>query len=188
VLPRPREHPGLLPLAVGARLASALREQYAVPLVLKWPNDLLVHEPDRPVRKLSGILTDEVDSPTLGRAVVAGVGVNVRRDRGSPHPALPENVAALDEFVSPPPSLEDVEAIVVDSAVGAAEWLSSADGARKARDLCRELLYGVGRSVTVDGHPAGTLEALGDDGELLLATATDRVAIWAGDVHVEEAR
>lgn len=188
VLPRPREHPGLLPLAVGARLASALREQYTVPLVLKWPNDLLVHEPDRPVRKLSGILTDEVDSPTLGRAVVAGVGVNVRRDRGSPHPLLPENVAALDEFVSPPPSLEDVEAIVVESAVGAAEWLSNADGARKARDLCRELLYGVGRAVTVDGHPAGTLEALGDDGELLLATATDRVAIWAGDVHVEEAR
>jgi BirA family biotin operon repressor/biotin-[acetyl-CoA-carboxylase] ligase len=188
VLPRPREHPGLLPLAVGARLASALRKEYAVPLVLKWPNDILVHEPGRPVRKLSGILTDEVDSPTLGRAVVAGVGVNVRLDRAPGSSPLPTNIAALDEFVSPPPNLEDVEAVLVESAMGAAEWLSSAGGARKARDLCRELLYGVGRSVTVDGRPAGTLEALGDDGELLLATTTDRVAIWAGDVHVEEAR
>jgi BirA family biotin operon repressor/biotin-[acetyl-CoA-carboxylase] ligase len=188
VLSRPREHPGLLPLTVGACLASALRKEYAVPLVLKWPNDLLVREPDRPVRKLAGILTDEVGSPTLGRAVVAGVGVNVRLHRGSVSPSLPENAVALDEYVSPPPDLEAVEAIVAESAMGAAEWLSSADGARRARDLCRELLYGVGCSVTVDGHPGGTLEALGDDGELLLATTTDRVAIWAGDVHVEEAR
>ncbi len=120
--------------------------------------------------------------------MVAGVGVNVRLDRSSLPLPLTESVAALDEFVSPPPDLEDVEAIVVESAVGAAEWLSSADGARRARDLCRELLYGVGRSVTVDGHPGGILEALGDNGELLLATTTDRVAIWAGDVHVEEAR
>ncbi len=47
LLSRPSDHPGLLPLTVGARLASALRKEYAVPLVLKWPNDLLVHAPDR---------------------------------------------------------------------------------------------------------------------------------------------
>jgi len=188
VLSRPTEHPGLLPLTVGARLACALQKEYAVLLALKWPNDLLVREAGRPLRKLSGILTDEVGSPTLGRAVVAGVGVNVRLDRGSLPSPLPESVAALEEFVSPPPGLEDVEEIVVASALGAAEWLSTAGGARKARDLCRELLYGVGRPVTVDGHPAGTLKAIGDEGELLLATPTDRVAIWAGDVRVEEAR
>ncbi|MGD1099757.1 MAG: biotin--[acetyl-CoA-carboxylase] ligase [Thermoplasmata archaeon] len=188
LLPRPSEHPGLLPLTVGARLASALRDVYSVPLALKWPNDLLVREPDRPPRKLSGILTDEVASPTLGRAVVAGVGVNVRLDRGSLPSPLSESVAALEEFVSPPPELEDVEALVVAAALGAAHWLSSEEGARRARDLCRELLYGVGRPVTVDGRPAGTIEALGEEGELLLATSTDRVAIWAGDVRVEEAR
>ena len=188
VLSRPREHPGLLPLTVGARLASALRAQYGLPLVLKWPNDLLVREAGRPARKLSGILADDVGSPTLGRAVVVGVGVNVRLDRSSLASTLVESAASLDEFVAPVPGLDEVEAIVVASAMGAARWLASPDGAREARELCRQLLYGVGRPVTVDGSPAGTLEALGDEGELWLATPTDRVAIWAGDVRVEEAR
>ena len=187
VLSRPRDHTGLLPLTVGAVLASALRKEYAVPVVLKWPNDLLVLEPGRAPRKLAGILTDEVASPTLGRAVVVGVGVNVRLDRTLLPPSLSERVAALDEFVTPSPPLEEVEAIVVGSVLGAAQRLAAPDGARTARNLCRTLLYGVGRPVTVDGRPAGTLEGLGDEGELWVTSSTDRVAIWAGDVRVEGA-
>jgi len=157
-----------------------------VPLALKWPNDLLVRVAGRPPRKLSGILTDEVTSPTLGRAIVAGVGVNVRLPHESLPASLADRVAALDEFVSPPPELDDVEQIVSRSALGAVEWLSSTGGVPEARALCRKLLYGVGRPVSVDGEPAGTLAELGDEGELWLTTATDRVAIWAGDVRVEE--
>ena len=187
VLPRPREHPGLLPLTIGAVLASAFRTEYSLAIALKWPNDLLVLEADRASRKLSGILMDEVASPTLGRAVVAGVGVNVRLDKRSLSAPLAGRVAALDEFVTPPPSLEEVEALVVASALAAAQRLSTVDGARAARDLGQELLYGVGRPVTVDGRPAGTLETLGEEGELWLTSAQERVAIWAGDVRVEEA-
>jgi BirA family transcriptional regulator, biotin operon repressor / biotin---[acetyl-CoA-carboxylase] ligase len=188
VLRRPLEHAGLLPLTVGACLASALSHEYAVPLVVKWPNDVLVEQNGPPTRKLAGILADEVSSPTLERAVVVGVGVNVRLERSSLPAALTGTAAALDEFVSPSPRVEEVETIAVESAVGAAHWLSSDDGTRRARELCRKMLYGVGRAVTVDGHPAGTIESLGDEGELWVATPTDRVAIWAGDVRVREAR
>ena len=186
VLPRPQEHPGLLPLTVGARLASELRHRYGVPLSIKWPNDLLVVEAGRPARKLSGILIDDVASPTLGRAVVVGVGVNVRLPRESLPASLADRVAALDEFAYPTPSLDEVEGAVVPAALGAVEWLSSTGGTREARALCRQLLYGVGRSVTVDGRRAGTLADLGEEGELWLTTDTNRVAIWAGDVRVEE--
>ena len=186
VLSAPEQHAGLLPLTIGARLAFALREEYAIPLALKWPNDLLAGEFGRPMRKLGGILTDEVASPTLGRAVVTGVGINVGLDRGSLPPPLREHVAALAEFVPTTPDLEDVEALVLDSAVGAAEWLRSPGGTQQARELCRTMLYGVGRTVTVDGKEGGTIEGLGDDGELWLSTATERVAIWAGDVRLEE--
>lgn len=188
VLGRPAEHPGLLPLAIGGRLASALRSRYQLPLAVKWPNDLLVRVAGQPARKLSGILTDEVASPTLGRAAVVGVGVNVRLDPRSLPPELRERVASLDEYVSPPPDLEDVEAMVVDAVVGAGEELETTEGARRVRALCRPLLYGVGEPVTVDGRPAGTIEGLGDDGELWLATPTDRVAIWAGDVRLQRER
>ena len=186
VLARPREHPGLLPLTVGARLAETLHRRYGIPLSLKWPNDLLIRENGRIARKLSGILADDIASPTLGRAVVVGVGVNVRLSRESLPVALADRVAAIDEFVSPPPSLESLEGAVVDAAVGAADWLSTTGGVRTARAACRRLLYGVGRKVSVDGQMAGTLTDLGDEGELWVTTDTDRVAIWAGDVRVEE--
>lgn len=185
VVPRPLEHAGLLPLTVGARLGDALRTVYSAPVVLKWPNDLLVGAPGSRLRKLSGILTDDVASPTLGRAAVVGIGVNVCLDRRSLPSPVRDRVASLDEFVSPAPDLEDVEGLAVSSAVGAAEWLSSPPGVRQARELCRTMLYGVGRPVTVDGRPAGTIESLGEDGELWLATPRERVAIWAGDVRVE---
>jgi BirA family transcriptional regulator, biotin operon repressor / biotin---[acetyl-CoA-carboxylase] ligase len=188
VLHRPSEHAGLLPLTIGARLASELGERFAIPLSLKWPNDILVGEEGTPMRKLSGILMDEVASPTLGRAAVAGVGVNVRLGPEVLPALLRERVAALDELVEPVPSLDEIETLVVEAALGAARWLSEPGGATKARALCRQLLYGVGRAVTVDGRPAGTLESLGEEGELWLSTPTDRVAIWAGDVRVEEAR
>lgn len=187
VLSRPREHPGLLPLTVGARMAEAFRTRYAIPLALKWPNDLLVHERGRNVRKLSGILTDDVSSPTLGHAVVVGVGLNVRLPPGAVPNHLAGRVAGLDEFVSPPPALDEVEEVVVKAAMGATDWLTSTAGVRAARALCRRLLYGIGRPVSVDGQPAGTIAELGDEGELWVATDTDRVAIWAGDVQVEEA-
>lgn len=191
IVRRPREHPGLLPLSVGALLAVELREAYRVPIALKWPNDLLVQEPGKAARKLSGILADEARSPALGRVVVVGVGVNVRLDRAVLAPALSERIAALEEYVRPPPDLEEVEAMVVRSAVGGAERLTDEDGTREVLALGRELLYGVGRPVTVDGVPAGTIATIGEEGELLLVPPGDRVAervaIWAGDVRVEEA-
>ncbi|HYB79107.1 MAG TPA: biotin--[acetyl-CoA-carboxylase] ligase [Thermoplasmata archaeon] len=186
VLPRPEEHASLLPLTVGARLASGLQESYGLPLAVKWPNDLLVAESGRPPRKISGILIDEVASPTLGRASVVGVGVNVRLPVESMPPALAGRVAALEEFVQPPPPLEEVEGIVASAVREAGEWLSHPDGVRSARALCRQLLFGVGRAVTVDGRRAGTLAELGDEGELWLASDTNRVAIWAGDVRMED--
>ena len=186
VLPRPAERPGLLPLTVGARLAASLHERYAVPTVLKWPNDILVRKAGRPVRKLAGILCDDVPSPTLGRAVVIGMGVNVCLDRDALPTRLLGRVASLDEFAARPPGLEEVEAVAVEAAMGAAQWLSTTGGVQMARRLCRKWLYGVGRPVTVDGQPAGILASLGDEGELWVATDSNQVAIWAGDVQVEE--
>ena len=186
VLRRPSEHAGLLPLAVGAHLGSALREAYSVPLVLKWPNDLLVAHPGRPPRKLAGILADEVPSPTLGRAVVVGVGINVRLTDDSLPPDFADVIVTLDEFARNPPRLEDVEGILTAALHRAAEGLSHPEQVEEVRALCRQLLFGIGRRVTVDGRPAGTLEKLGDEGELWVATDTNRVAIWAGDVRVED--
>ncbi|HHY34565.1 MAG TPA: biotin--[acetyl-CoA-carboxylase] ligase [Firmicutes bacterium] len=72
VLRPPRHLPGLsaLPLVVGYGVARALREEYDVPAMIKWPNDVLVRG-----RKIAGILCESA----LGQTncwVVAGIGIN----------------------------------------------------------------------------------------------------------------
>ncbi|MCI5142765.1 MAG: biotin--[acetyl-CoA-carboxylase] ligase [Candidatus Electrothrix sp. ATG1] len=63
----------LITLAAGTCLCTSIREAAAVPVVMKWPNDLYLRE-----RKLAGIL---VDSGPIrkGQAdfIVIGVGLNV---------------------------------------------------------------------------------------------------------------
>ena len=59
-----------LPLLTGYAAARALR-QVGAQVMLKWPNDVLLAD-----RKLAGILTERVDTPS-GPSVVAGIGINV---------------------------------------------------------------------------------------------------------------
>ncbi|MCI5160532.1 MAG: biotin--[acetyl-CoA-carboxylase] ligase [Candidatus Electrothrix sp. AX5] len=63
----------LITLAAGTSLCASIREIVAVPVMMKWPNDLYLYE-----KKLAGILT-ESGTIRRGRAsfVVIGVGLNV---------------------------------------------------------------------------------------------------------------
>ncbi|MGB6499808.1 MAG: biotin--[acetyl-CoA-carboxylase] ligase [Thermoplasmata archaeon] len=173
----------LLPLAIGAALVQEFRERYGVPALLKWPNDLVV---PTPIRKFGGILVDRVPSPTLGAAVVVGVGLNVLAPAAAAPPGLTFPMTSLGEFVRPPPSLEELEPLVAERVVGARRSLEGPDGVETARRACRTLLYGVGRTVTVDGTIRGRIVGLEDDGALTIDTGTERVAIRAGDLRVED--
>ena len=186
VLRAPAEHPTLLPLALGARLAHALHDQYSLPFWVRWPNDVLAAPVSYRPRKVAGILVDRVPSPRFGTVEVAGIGVNVTTARAAFPPELHEHAASLAEFVRPPPTLDAVEALVFRSAMRAAIGLQGAGGVEATRRLCRHWLYGVGRRATVDGRDAGTIVGLGDEGELLLDHGAERVALHAGDVRLEE--
>ena len=65
--------PSLLTLAVGVALAEALRAATALPIDIKWPNDLLVGR-----RKIGGILAEGFDLATPSGFVIVGFGVNLR--------------------------------------------------------------------------------------------------------------
>jgi BirA family transcriptional regulator, biotin operon repressor / biotin---[acetyl-CoA-carboxylase] ligase len=181
VLPRPRASPTLLPLALGAHLADALDRRWGVRPRLKWPNDLLITDGTAPARKLAGILVDTTPS-----AAVAGIGVNVRLPPEGSDPELAGRRTSLEEWARPCPELEEVESLVTEAALDAARALDSPAGTVATRELCRNLLYGVGRPATVDGRPAGTIATVGPDGELWLDVDGERMTISAGDLRVEE--
>lgn len=181
------EHVTWLPLALGARLAEEFHEQYRAPFSVKWPNDLLVATPSAPARKVAGILVDRVEGPPEVAVEVAGIGVNVTNGPAELPAGVRDRAVSLAELVRPPPTVDAVEAVVVRSAMQAANGLHGPGEAEATRALCRRSLFGVGRRATVDGRDAGTIVGLGDEGELLLDRGSERVAIRAGDVRVEGA-
>jgi BirA family biotin operon repressor/biotin-[acetyl-CoA-carboxylase] ligase len=69
----PRSLP-LLTIAAGVAVARAIHAVTALPVELKWPNDLVI---GRPWRKLGGLLCEA--SGTAGHldAIVVGIGINV---------------------------------------------------------------------------------------------------------------
>jgi BirA family biotin operon repressor/biotin-[acetyl-CoA-carboxylase] ligase len=66
---------GLVTLAAGIAAARAITAATALPVELKWPNDLVV---GRPWRKLGGILCESVSVGSSVDALVVGIGVNLR--------------------------------------------------------------------------------------------------------------
>jgi BirA family biotin operon repressor/biotin-[acetyl-CoA-carboxylase] ligase len=66
---------GLVTLAAGIAAARAVAAAAALPVELKWPNDLVM---GRPWRKLGGILCEGVSVGSHVDAVVVGIGINLR--------------------------------------------------------------------------------------------------------------
>jgi len=66
----------LLTLAAGVAAARAIRTVAALPIELKWPNDLVI---GRPWRKLGGVLSEASGSGNTVEAIVIGIGINLLR-------------------------------------------------------------------------------------------------------------
>lgn len=182
----PETHRSMVSLAIGASLREALAHRFGIRAALKWPNDLLVATPGAPPRKLSGILIDEVASPALGTAEVAGIGVNVALDRERLSAPLRATTASLGDFIDPPPPLEEVEEVVVGATLRAVRQLDRPEGAESTLALCRAILYGVGHRAWVDGVPSGIIQGIGEQGELFVSRGSAQFTIRAGDLRVEE--
>jgi BirA family biotin operon repressor/biotin-[acetyl-CoA-carboxylase] ligase len=65
----------ILTIAAGVAAARAVRSVTALPVELKWPNDLVI---GRPWRKLGGVLCETSGHGSRIDAVVVGIGVNLR--------------------------------------------------------------------------------------------------------------
>lgn len=171
-----------LPLAVGVLLAEALGA-LAVPVQLKWPNDVL-----KDGAKLAGVLIETQAAPGGGHWAIIGVGLNlIMPDElelriGRPAAGAPW-LAAMDR--------ELLMAALLDAlAAGLREFAGAGFAAFSAR---WNLLHAwAGHQVAiVDGMSgsdrqlhAGVAAGVDDSGALLIDTEGGRVAIVAGDVSL----
>ncbi len=149
-----------LSLAVGVATARALRALGAAGVQVKWPNDLVIAG-----AKLGGIL---IETRAGGGATVAvvGIGINCRADPALAR-RLRRRVAALETFVAPAPSRNQVIAQVAREVLAAletferaglapfvAEWtaLHAHEGERlRVRLADGRMLSGLARGIAASG-------------------------------------
>jgi BirA family biotin operon repressor/biotin-[acetyl-CoA-carboxylase] ligase len=93
LLTRPQADPRRLPqltLAMAVATAEALAEYSALPVRLKWPNDVEISG-----KKVAGILCEAVLQPVASPLVIIGIGINVNTALEQFPPELHRHVTSL---------------------------------------------------------------------------------------------
>jgi BirA family biotin operon repressor/biotin-[acetyl-CoA-carboxylase] ligase len=177
--PAPVERTASLPLAVAVAVHQAVRAVLPpgdAALQVKWPNDILI---DR--RKTCGILLEGEPLADGRRALVIGIGINIRHMPDS----APYGVTRLLDHgaaVSP----EELFAHLFKSMASALELWDEGRGTAAIVARWRELACGIGEKITVnlpDRSLVGTFAGIDENGLLMLDKGDGTVMpIAAGDV------
>jgi BirA family biotin operon repressor/biotin-[acetyl-CoA-carboxylase] ligase len=161
----------LLPLAVPVAVAEACDGFAGRRCGIKWPNDIWIDG-----RKLSGILLE--GRPQEGWAVI-GIGLNV----GTLRDEFPEELRATATSMAIESGVDPGVEPVLDAVLGAlGPWVAQPADAVLAAWRERDVL--LGKRVRWSGGE-GIAAGLDRDGALLVETDSGRVALDAGEVHLE---
>jgi BirA family transcriptional regulator, biotin operon repressor / biotin---[acetyl-CoA-carboxylase] ligase len=175
----------MLTLAGGVAVAEGIRQATGLPVLIKWPNDVVVEDERAPGRrrKLAGILAEGSTGQSGLQHVVMGIGINVR-----PADYPPELAARVT-------SLEHELGRAVDAGLVLSEILVALNEQMGALEAgCREQVLSRWRSlapsasgtrvswndhgVTLSGVTAGVDQR----GALLIRTGSDIQRVISGEV------
>lgn len=169
----------LLTLMAAVAVHDALLDACALETDIKWPNDILVDE-----KKLCGILAETVET-SLGRAVIVGIGINLK------HNSFPTEFAGVATSVEVAANqIPEMEAVLTDliSALASYYKLLQGPGGPEeiVREWCARSSYAEGKRIKVtesNGSFAGTTRGLEPDGALRVETDDGEIRIVrAGDI------
>lgn len=179
-----------LSLAVGVSVAESLQPVLpadgAAPRIgLKWPNDLWITGD----RKLGGILVETAsfvapqgalaERAPATRYVVVGIGINVLPRSGEGMSMPPASLQELEHGLDAPAALLRIVPPLV-------AMLQSFEGygfsPMQARFAQRDILQG--RAVALSDGQAGTAHGVGEDGALLVQTASGMQAVTSSEISV----
>ncbi|WP_339137105.1 MAG: biotin--[acetyl-CoA-carboxylase] ligase [Candidatus Electrothrix sp. GW3-4] len=171
----------LITLAAGTCLCLCIRDVVSVPVMMKWPNDLYLHE-----RKLAGILT-ESGPIRRGKAtfVVIGVGLNLLTTPEHFSPELSRKSISLAAVSSGCPQAEALLPLLVKALLRASQQLGEDKGALLAE--WRRFDYLRGRQLRYVQHekeiPAIGI-GLAEDGQYIILDCQGiEHRVTAGDLN-----
>ncbi len=155
-----------VPLVSALAVAKSVFHITAVPLSLKWPNDLLLGE-----RKVGGILCESMLTSATDPVIVVGIGLNVNVPRGSFPDELQSIAASLHEVVHGPIDRNLLMAQLLLDLEHCLDELRSHGASRLRQAYCTHCVT-LGRRVLVHlpqgQEVTGMAESLSGDGTLQL--------------------
>jgi BirA family biotin operon repressor/biotin-[acetyl-CoA-carboxylase] ligase len=166
-----------LALVIGLGIARGLRDGFGVEVGLKWPNDVFLGG-----GKLAGILLEMAAETDRVDWVVAGVGLNVHRPRGTRRGDGP---AFLEDVVSVVRVAEATAAALEGIAAAYAEWLRGGFSAMREEYEARSTLIGdevAVRDAAGAVKGSGTVVGVDDEGRLLVEGPSGVQAVFSGEV------
>jgi BirA family biotin operon repressor/biotin-[acetyl-CoA-carboxylase] ligase len=179
---RPRIETKFLPLLTlmsAVAVFEVLKEAGLAPDI-KWPNDLLVNE-----KKICGILAEMADTPK-GRAVVVGIGINLRPSNYPPE--LAETATSIENETAKAPDAGELLLSLTRFFSEFYELFHRPDGPETIRGIWAERSsYFSGKQVqvtTANKVISGTTGGIEENGALIVKTDDGvREIVHAGDVE-----
>ena len=165
--PTDRAAIGVLSLRLGLAAAAVLDGWAREPVLLKWPNDLML-----PAGKLGGILVEARWRQDALDWVVLGIGINVRAPELPATSGLAAGASRLEILPALVPALH-----AASSGTGGLDHVEL--GAWARRDWARGRL--------VEAPARGTAEGVAADGALLVRTPHGVVSCTSGSLVLSEA-
>jgi BirA family biotin operon repressor/biotin-[acetyl-CoA-carboxylase] ligase len=174
-----------LTLTAGVAVAEGLHAASGLPVVIKWPNDLVMAPAGavRGARKLAGILAEARSDAGRVTHVIVGVGVNVSAAAWPPE--ISARATSLEEELGRP---IDPGAVLGAMVARLGVWLDRLRAGERAlvRSRWQRLSVGAtGAAVAVpgaEGARRGLTAGLDADGALLVRCGTDVTRVVAGEV------
>jgi len=183
VIRDPRAAP-LLTLAAGVAIAEGIQAAVALPVEIKWPNDLVVDAGLGRRRKLAGILTEGSSGADGLQFVIVGFGVNLLPA------AYPSDLADRATSLAGELGREiDAASVLAECLASLAGRIDDLIGGRAARVLDAWIARSpsaTGSRVECDGSTgviAGVTAGLAADGALLVRVGTNVLPVRSGQVR-----
>lgn len=166
----------VLPLVVGLAVRQVVADRVSEPVLVKWPNDVLVGG-----RKICGVLVESHSQAGEVRAVVIGVGLNVRQELFPPE--IAERAISLEALGA---SELSRELLLADLLAVLEEQLRLLEqhGFTALRAEFGRFDFLCGRRVTVGEH-SGVARGIADNGALIVEADGVARQVMAGTVSFD---
>lgn len=165
----------------GLCLCAELNDTHGLPVMMKWPNDLVCAG-----RKIAGILTEARIDSDRTRDLVLGCGINVNSDTESWPEEVRIRATSLKRIYGQPLEIHAVAAGLIRKGLEAYDTFVAGEHERAFEELWARfnVLDGASVSVsTVKGDISGTVEGIDPYGALTLRTTDGETRNFqAGDV------